>query len=115
MKVLFFPWILCISLVRLEEAAFQVVSASCTLGRMLEITESSHKLSVNQNVGLISYEEFPKDEVKLIQYRSGCYVFVSGKTICLHHKIYFLAKFEMEQRVCCDPFGQYASKVKSRL
>ena len=96
-------------------AAFQVVSASCTLGRMLEITESCHKLSFNQKVRLLSYDEFPEDEVKLLQYSSGCHIFVSGCTICLHHKIYFLAKFEMEQRVCCDPFGQYASKVKSRL
>ena len=96
-------------------AAFQVASASCTLGRMLESTESCHKLSFSRKVGMIRYDELSEDEVKLIQYRSGCHCFVSGSTICLHHKIYFLDKFEVEQRVCYDPFDQHASKVKSRL
>jgi len=45
---------------------------------------------------MISYDDLSEDEVKLIQYRSGCYHFVSGSTIFLHLKIYFVEKFEVE-------------------
>ena len=95
--------------------AFQVTPTSCTLGRILEVTESCHKLSFSPKVGMISSDDLSEDEVKLIQYRSGCYHFVSGSTIFLQLKIYFVEKFEVEQRFCCDPFGQHASKVKSCL
>ena len=102
-------------MVRLKIAASQVAPTPCTLGRILANTDSCHKLSFSRKVGMISYDELSEDEVKLIQYRSGSYRFVSGSTICLHHKICFVEKFEVEQRFCCDPFGQYASKVKSCL
>ena len=102
-------------LVRLKMGAFQVTPTSCTLGRILEVTESCHKLSFSPKVGMMSYDDLSEDEVKLIQYRSGCYHYVSGSTIFLHLKIYFVEKFEVEQRFCCDPFGQHASKVKSCL
>ena len=55
--------------------AFQVTPTSCTLGRILEVTESCHKLSFSPKVGMISYDDLSEDEVKLIQYRSGCYHF----------------------------------------
>ena len=51
-------------------------------------------------------------EVKLVKYRSGCHSFGTDSTICLHHKVYFLEKYPIEQKCCFDPFMSHKSKVK---
>ena len=89
--------------------------SACTVGVLLGKKESCHQLSVCRKSGLLSCDELLL-QIELIQYRFCCFEFGgTGTKICLHHKIYFLQKFQTEQRTCCDPFSTHKTKVKSLL
>ena len=84
------------------------------LGILLGKKESWHRLSFSRKSQLLSCDELVQEEIELIQYRFGCFdLGGTGTKICLYYKIYFLQKFQTEQRTCCDAFYTHKTKVKS--
>lgn len=85
---------------------------NCSIGETLN--NECHKDSYTKASRLVNVSDLSKTDKKLLCLRSG----VSDErlsTICEHHKIYYLKKYETYQTFCCDPFTSHKTNLKVSL
>lgn len=84
----------------------------CSIGKV-NGTEC-HKKNYTQVVNLKNIEAISASEKELLAARSGvsCALIL---TVCEHHKIYYLKKFETYQTSCFDPFNCHKKKITKSL
>ena len=86
---------------------------ACSFGKKLGI--ECHKTSYSRKRALEIFSEIPTKEQELLLLRSGIDQIEQNGCICLHHKHYFLTKYEYFQKCCCDPFESHKSTIRKSL
>lgn len=84
----------------------------CSVGKVIHT--DCHKLSYTKQKNLINVTSLDQTEVSLISLRSGVSL-EELNYVCEHHKISFSEKYELNQKVCMDPFQIHKKKVTKGL
>ena len=84
--------------------------AKCSIGVLNE--DKFHKDDFTQWPCLFKAEKIEEEELRLVKFRSA---FCDLNTICHHHKIKCLQRFEKNQIHCCDPFRRHSKFVSSKF
>ena len=71
-----------------------------------------HKNDFTRRPCLFKAEEIERGKLRLIKWRSG---FCHLNTICHHHKIKYLQRFEKNQMHRCDPFRRHSKFIRSKF
>lgn len=84
----------------------------CSIGK--EIETDCHKNSYTQKNNLTEISSLTSEEINILSLRTGVRS-ENLHTICEHHKIFFLKKYEVYQKECLDPFKCHKKKITKSL
>ena len=73
--------------------------------------DECHKPDFTRKNGILDINELGEKDMKLILLRSG---FKNLNTICHHHMVFYLQRFEKKQKYCCDPLRKHAKLISSK-
>src|SRR5215470_1488699 len=87
---------------------------SCFIGTQLR--DVCHLLTYCRNKGFLLFSDLSENDRRLLLLRTG----ISSKpsnsdTLCFHHQVFFLSRYESFQKFCCDPFRVHKKHVTKSL
>ena len=85
-------------------------SSKCSIGK--ELQETCHKTIWANQMGISCSTNLDSETVLLLKLRSGV---TKIHDVCYHHKEYFLKKYSMKQKKCCNPFGVHKKPSRGKL